>query len=162
MIPLPEKTARKKRETEISRAMLVALNRIPGVRVSRNNNGKSPVPCTACKHKLCRGCSMRLAFPIVFGLGDGSPDLVGIITIGGHKSALRQYVKHRPRAYAFGVEVKQPGKTAERDQRAWHAVARARGMDVITATNTEEAVTFVLALIAGLDAEHEWMARRVG
>lgn len=152
MIPLAPSPPRKKKETQISRSVLVAVNRIPGVRVSRNNNGRSPIPCVACKVKLCRACAMRLAFPITFGLGDGSPDLVGLITIGGHASAVPTLSELEPFAVAFGIEVKQPGKTATPDQRAWHRVALSRGMHVCTVTNAEDGVVFVVDLIRQTEA----------
>lgn len=152
MIAIPPSPPRKKKETQISRGVLVAVNRIPGVRVSRNNNGRSPIPCSACRGKLCRACAMRLAFPITFGLGDGSPDLVGLITIGGHFSAVPALRELEPFAVAFGIEVKQPGKDATPDQRAWHRVALARGMHVCTVTNTADAVVYVVDLIRQTEA----------
>lgn len=147
MIALPPSPPRKKKETGISRECLVAVNRIPGVRVARNNSGKTPIPCPTCKGKLCRGCAMRLAFPFSFGLGDGSPDLVGLITIGGLHSAVPAFESLEPLAIAFGLEVKQPGKTASPDQRAWHRVALSRGMHVCTVSNPRDAVVFVVDLI---------------
>lgn len=125
---------RKVRETQVVAACRLAINRMPGVRCTRNNTGKSPKPCPVCLPKLCRGCLPRLCQPIAFGLGAGGPDLVGFLRV----LTLPVW---------FGVEVKRPrelgGKGLEKDQRLWHAEAKRHGVEVIVARSADEAVSGV-------------------
>ena len=63
---LPPKPPRRANEArDLTRPIEAALNRIPGVRVARNNTGVL---------RDARG------IPVRFGLGTGSADLVGIVT----------------------------------------------------------------------------------
>lgn len=62
---------------------------------------------------------------VSYGLGLGSPDLVGIL---------------RPAGRLVAVEVKVPGKKPEPHQDAWHRAARAAGALVIVAHSVEEAL----------------------
>jgi len=138
-IMLPAREPRKRTETTIQLETRDALNGIPGVRVARNNVGQTPMPCAKCRSGLCRACASRLARPVTYGLGVGSPDLVGI------------YTDRRGVACAFGVETKTPtGRTSE-DQRRWHWAAAARGMPTFVARSAVEAVDQVLAWIAWVD-----------
>lgn len=120
-IKLPPREPRPITETDVLKRILEALAHEPGVRAARNNVGTLT--------------DLR-GIPVTYGLGNGSPDVVGIMTFG----------RALPIAIAFGVEVKKPGKKAEPHQRAWHAVAKRRGMYVGVATSEEEAVTFVRSL----------------
>ena len=122
-IALPPRPPRKRIERDIVREILVALNRIPDVRATRNNVGRI---------EDSRGV------PVTFGLGEGSPDLVGVITFGGPS---------HPFAIAFAIEVKQPGRYPTRIQRAWHKVAARRGMLTETCRDAGEAVDFVTRTI---------------
>lgn len=70
---------------------------------------------------------------IQYGLGLGSPDLVGIL---------------RPHGRMIAVEIKMPGKVPEVHQASWHAAARDAGALVIVAHSVEEA-------LAGLPVAHE-------
>lgn len=133
MIPLPPRPKVEDSETVILKRAMVAVNRLPDVRCSRNNNGRSPKPCGGCFPKLCQRCAARLKYPILFGLGDGSPDLVGIITLRG--------VTVLP--LAFGLELKRPGGEAAKHQELWHRQARAKGMLVAVVTSDVEAVKAV-------------------
>ena len=65
-----------------------------------------------------------------YGLGVGSPDLVGIV---------------RPIDRMLCVEVKVPGEEPDPDQVCWHRAARAAGALVIVAHSVAEA-------LAGLEA----------
>jgi hypothetical protein len=143
MIQLPIRE-RRRNETTILRASLVAINRIPGVRATRNNVGKSPVACAYCTKHLCKRCRPRLTYPITFGLGVGSPDVIGIYSlpiVGGVVLPL-----------AFALEFKKPGARTERkhadDQAAWMRVARSRGIQCETVRSVDESTSAVLAMIS--------------
>jgi hypothetical protein len=130
-LPAPERA--RETETTISRAIRRDVGRIPGLRLARNNTG------------ILRD---ERGIPIRFGLGDGSPDLVGLITFGGAQSCDPTLDLPLPLALAFGLEVKVPGKRATRQQQAWHLVADRRGMLVQTVTSSAEAVVAVHRMIA--------------
>ena len=140
-IELPRRE-RRRNETTITRAAIVALNRIPGVVATRNNVGKSPVACTYCRAKLCRGCAPRLSYPIPFGLAVGSSDIVGLYTA---------IVDGEPWPMPFGVEVKAPGATTKRehleDQARWMRVMELRGMPCAMVTSARDAELRVLEMI---------------
>lgn len=146
MIELPPRPPKRRTESTLTAEIIVALNRLRGVRVARNNSGRSPKPCGVCFPKLCRGCAARLRYPIAFGLGDGSPDVVGILSFGGVESSLEALRDVEALAVPFGVEVKQPGRYAERDQKAWHLVAGRRGLLVRVERDVEAAVAGVVHL----------------
>lgn len=148
MLQLPDRVERTT-ETPLVRRCLITLNRLPGVRVMRNNSGKSPCACPPCRARLCRRCFPRLVRPIAFGLGYGSPDIVGLITIGATL----------PIGVAFGLEVKVAErranhKEARKRQGAWRGAAIRRGMLCDEVTSEAEAV----AAVEGFRVE---MTRRV-
>ncbi len=62
---------------------------------------------------------------VTYGLGIGSPDLIGIV---------------RPTGRMLCIEVKVPGKDPEPHQECWHRAARAAGALVIVAHSVEEAI----------------------
>ena len=139
MIRLPPKPPRKVTETDIVKQCLVAINRIPGVRATRNNVGA---------YRNERGDLHS------YGLGEGSPDIVGIITIGGPRSAIQTKVWNairEPVAIAFGLEVKRPKLDGGRDptpaQRAWAKVASSRGMFCGVTRSEADAVEMVQSWI---------------
>lgn len=141
MIKLEPRAPRKTTETDLVYQFVVAIMRIPGVRASRNNVGT---------------LRDKRGIPITYGLGDGSPDIVGVLTFGGVESSHVGLVRLAPIALAFGIEVKRPredgGKAASRAQRGWHHVAIRRGMPVGVVRTEEEAVAFVLDLRTQLSA----------
>ena len=148
MIELPPKPPREASEAELVTAILNAVRVIPGVACTRNNTGKTPMPCEACRRAMCPRCLARMARPITYGLGEGGPDIVGVYT-------------HRVGALAFGLEVKRPrprlrdGSESQAEDRspeqvAWHKAAAARGMPVWTVRGVDEATGAVGAWIAGL------------
>lgn len=140
-LKLPKREPRTKAlEKQIEVDVRDALNREPGVRVTRNNTGKTAIPCASCLPKLCPRCAPRLVRPITYGLGMGGPDLVGLLTLRTPIGAI---------AIPFGVEVKQEGRYAKKGQRAWHAVAERRGMQVIVARSVDDAL-LGLASIRGM------------
>jgi len=125
VIELPKRDKRVV-ETPIVKRVIVRLNRLPNVWAARNNVGELP----ARHHDGW----------IRFGLGDGSPDVVGVITIGGPRF---------PIGVAFGVEVKTPHRRLSRDgahgknQEAWRRLATSRGMLCGLARSEDEAETLV-------------------
>jgi hypothetical protein len=120
VIALPERAPRAPRETPITRACIIALNRLPGVRAARNNNGSL---------EDARGQW------VTFGLGDGSPDIVCRVQVRGKGGTL---------PCVFWVEVKAPGARTSRKraelQRAWRLEAEARGELVAQVTSVLDAV----------------------
>jgi VRR-NUC domain len=92
-------------ESHIVADILAVLAATGAVLVWRNNTGE------------LRG--------VRFGLGVGSPDIVGILQGSGR---------------FFGLEVKTPKGRISSAQRTWHARARAAGAFVDFARSTEEAV----------------------
>jgi hypothetical protein len=137
MILLPPREPRKRTETDVVYGILGALNAIRGVRAVRNNVGV---------------LEDKRGIPVSFGLGEGSPDVVGAITFGGVESFL-ELVRHlEPIALTFAIEVKRPrdegGRGATRDQQAWHATAIRRGILTNVSRTPAEACDFVLEAIA--------------
>lgn len=146
MIDLPPRAPREASEADLTTGILNALRLIPGVHATRNNTGKTPVPCEACRKAMCRRCLARLVRPVTYGLGSGGPDIVGLYS-------------HVVGALAFGVEVKRPravlasgresaAEDRSPDQVAWHRAAQARGMPVWTCRAVEDAEREVRAWIA--------------
>lgn len=152
-IQLPPREERESLESDISKRILAAANAIPGVRLTRNNSGKSPRPCGPCAAKLCQGCRGRLMRPISFGLGEGSTDLVGVVTFGGEQSCDRELVDIAPIAVAFGVEVKRPNAKKQRheaEQFRWRAALERRGMLSTIQTSDVDAATWIRCLVIEL------------
>lgn len=106
------------READIQTGIRRALGRVPGVVLMRNNVG------------LDVG---RHGRPVRYGLGRGSPDLVGVLTLAGE----------RPVALAFAIEVKAARGRPSRDQLLWHNQARERGMPVFVCRSENDAVSSV-------------------
>lgn len=127
---LPPRAPRKIVESDILKECIDEITRMRGVRATRNNVGTL---------KDERG------IPITFGLGEGSPDIVGLITFGGVESTVDAIRPFASIAVAFGLEVKQPGRYMTRSQKAWRAVATRRGMRVALVRSREEARDAVLA-----------------
>lgn len=113
------------RETDIQTEIRRALGRVPGLALKRNNVG------------LDTG---RQGRPVRYGLGKGSPDLVGVLTLAGE----------RPVALAFAIEVKGARGRPSRDQLLWHNQARERGMPVFICRSKDEAVCSVKGWIMTL------------
>jgi hypothetical protein len=134
-IQLGDRKPKRRTETTIVQEILGAINALPNVAASRNNVGML---------KDARG------IPVFYGLGEGSPDIVGIITMGAHPYAI---------AVAFGLEVKQPGKYATRKQRAWHMVAKRMGLRTSVVRSYREAVDavkgFEFDVLAAFNASFE-------
>lgn len=139
-IKLPPRKIRKVTETDTVHDAIDALCKIPGVRARRNNN---------VVLNDARG------IPVKAGLGDGSPDIVGIITFGGNQSAVPDLVLFYAIAIPFGIEMKSEtayynkarhGCTEE--QLAWAESASLRGMPTTCACTVEACEQFVRTLIS--------------
>lgn len=110
---------RQVHERTIQERIISALNRLPDIHVIRNNVG---------------ALRDRHDHLVTYGLGTGSPDLVGVLTatIGSRRVGL-----------VFCLEVKRPGEGPSDEQLAWHAFARRRECFVATVTSVEEALAAV-------------------
>jgi hypothetical protein len=134
VIPLPLKRDRRRNETrDLTHPTVVALNKIPGVWASRNNNG----------HAVTRN-----GFPITYGLGVGSADVVGCRAVLLYKSA----TAFTPGGSVmvclfFALEVKWEGKKSSPAQLAWQNRLRSLGATVAVVHSVEEAVGVVEAMI---------------
>ncbi len=127
-------------ESTIQADILRALQRIEGVQAWRQNTGRSPCACGACKPKLCRSCAMHLAYPIQIGLCDGSADIIGevscaLFTRDGRGVNVGRF---------FAIEVKRPGNRPTDDQKVFAAlVRRFGGAATDECTNVADAVAFI-------------------
>ncbi len=100
-------------EAPILGAIREALNLHIGVRVTRNNTGK---------------LQDRFGRWVTFGLGLGSPDLVGAVTMPDGIARM------------FCLEVKSAAGKESPDQLAWAKEARGRGVFVATVRSVDEAL----------------------
>lgn len=113
-------------EALLERAVLArvgALQRaeLPSLVVYRNEVGAGFTGNVA--HLVCADCRSLLSrHRITYGLGVGSPDLVG--AVNGH---------------AFGLELKSPTGRARPEQLAWRDAAIRRGVHVAIVRTVEEA-----------------------
>lgn len=123
---LPPRQPRKILEADIVEETIVRLSALEGVRVRRNNTGQ---------------LYDRFGTPVKYGLGNGAPDILGIITV---------ITRDGPLACAFGVEMKTPKAFRLRDhnrsddQRAWASAAESRGMPVWCAESADMAAGSVV------------------
>lgn len=100
-------------EAEIQRRIEVAIGAEPDFLLFRNSVGKA-------RHVSRDG----VEFYVPYGLGNGSPDLVGILAPSGTWVAL---------------EIKRPGEEATDEQKQVHAVWRRFGAFVGVVTSPDEA-----------------------
>ena len=136
---LPARPAKRRNETRaLTRPIEAALNRLPGVRVARNNTG------------ALRDATGRL---VVFGLGTGSADLVGIVRMEGDdlRRLAAMYGLHGipPFGRVLALEVKLPGKRPRPDQARWARVVRSLGGFCCVVTSVDEAIAAVGRCRAG-------------
>jgi hypothetical protein len=113
-------------EAALERAVLArvgALQRadLPSLVVYKNEVGAGFTGNAA--HLCCDRCRVVLQrHRITYGLGTGSPDLVGAVD-----------------GRAFGLELKSPTGRTRPEQDAWHEAARRRGVPVAVVRTVEEA-----------------------
>lgn len=112
-------------EREVLHAVRAALVGTGCLLLWRNNTGG----------ELVEGgdASTRRRF-VHYGLGKGSPDLVGMLRVNGR---------------FVGFEVKRPGEGPTKDQQLWHAVARKAGAFVAVVHSVDEALDALKRAIAG-------------
>lgn len=103
-----------RRENAIQRDVEAAIGAEPDLLLLRNNVGQAE----HVNEKTAR------IYRLPYGLGVGSPDLVGILA---------------PHGRWFCLELKAPGEKPRKEQRECHAVWRRFGAFVETATSVDEA-----------------------
>lgn len=114
-----------RREADVLRDVLRAFDGAADVRVWRNSVGTteewgaSPTGAAVARH-------------ITYGLGPGSPDVVGVLTVGGV-------------GVMVGIEVKSPTGRVRPEQAAWLAAGAARGMVTGVARSADDARAIVAA-----------------
>jgi hypothetical protein len=126
----------RKPEAQVEREVLRTLGATPDVLLARNEVGQGHP--AAIRHALqealapfgpavvATALSVLRRHTIRWGLGVGSPDLVG--SVAGR---------------AGGLELKAPDGIVSEDQRRWHAAARRRGVFVAVVRSAEEATEAV-------------------
>lgn len=109
-----------KRENAIQRDVLAAIGAEPDLLLLRNNVGEA---------EHVNEDSGRI-YRVAYGLGVGSPDLVGILAPSGRW---------------FCLELKQPGEKPRKGQRECHAAWRKFGAFVAVVTSVDEAKAAIQA-----------------
>lgn len=134
-------------EAEVERDVLVALGRLPDVLICKNEVGngltgdvrfaleKALEPFGPIAVQTARAVCQR--HHITYGLGVGSPDLVGSV-----RSA-------RGHAIPVGIELKAPDGVVAEHQDRWHRAARLRGLHVSVVRSADEALAAVQRARAG-------------
>lgn len=124
MLDLAPRKPRKRTETTTLTEIRSVLSRLPYVTIQRNNSG-------ALKDETGR--------LVRYGLGEGSADLVGVVTVGlGSISG-----PIIPVGIALAIEVKAPGKKPTAQQIAWLAHYKSRGAIVGVAESVEDAMRII-------------------
>jgi hypothetical protein len=120
---------RKRNETrDITHPIRAALNALTGVRVARNNSGSLPLP---------EGGMLR------YGLGVGSADLVGIVSVVVRANSVEAYGDTQVIGRAFVLEVKWPGEKPTVDQVRWLKAVQRLGGFATVVHSVEEALAAV-------------------
>lgn len=128
---------RRRNETrDLTHPIIYTLNRMEGVRVTRNNTGVLDRP---------EGGKLQ------YGLGVGSADVVGVVachcvTVPRHLECLARGQAAHPTATigrAFCLEVKWPGIKPKDDQMRWMAVVRRLGGFAAVVHSVDEAIEAV-------------------
>jgi hypothetical protein len=127
---LAKRAPRRQKEAALTDRIRAALNALGGVRVWRNNTGIATHVKEAGIYK------MR------YGLGVGSPDLVGMVCFRLQLSIS----VHQDFGRFLGVEVKRPGEKQEPEQIEWQDLIQRFGGIYILTTSVGDAVQQVEAL----------------
>lgn len=122
-LPRTRKPDRRNETAQLTHPIRAALNKLPGVRVARNNVGSL---------EWAPGKMLR------YGLGEGSADLVGIVRITDVT-----VVWSKPVGRAFALEVKWPGEKPTEDQERWMSEVRKLGGFACIVHSVEEAIQAV-------------------
>lgn len=123
----PPRVPRANETRDITHPIRIALNKLPGVRVVRNNSGML---------EWAPGKRLR------YGLGLGSADLVGVVLIPWDLSDPRIFDSHGL-GRAFCLEVKRPGVKPDRHQLAWLQAVRNLGGFATVVHSVDEAIEAV-------------------
>jgi hypothetical protein len=132
VILAPKPKARRNETRELTRPILVALNKLPHCRFSRCNSGYG------------RPLSNPEAI-VHFGLGDGTTDLVGIVTL---EVVTRKLTLDLGRVCV--LEVKWPKVKPKPDQVRWMREVRKLGGFAAVVHSVAEAIAAVARCGAGL------------
>ncbi|MFY9642943.1 MAG: hypothetical protein WAK07_18900 [Rhodomicrobium sp.] len=152
--PTPRSPRKRSETRDIVQPIIRALNRMPGVRVTRNANLGPVVPYNRRLEPDIR--------PILAGLGTGSADVVGVVTMRRLivQWSVREYIDVdiaedrgpvQDVGRAFVLEVKLPADpskglragTLHKDQKRWLSTVRRFGGFAAVVTSIEEAVAAV-------------------
>jgi hypothetical protein len=118
MPALPARPKKRRNETsDLTRPIVAALNAIPGVWASRNNVGHA---------------TTENGWPVTYGLGTGSADVVGVVA---------------PYGRAFFLEVKWPGKGPSDEQRAFLSRLERLGASSHVVHSIDEATAIVRGML---------------
>ena len=127
---------------ELTHPIRIALNKLPGVRIVRNNVGTVPLPSGG---------------RITYGLGVGSADLVGMVTLdaymfvqGGDAIGDVYAMSKRTIARPLLLELKRPGHHPSPVQSRWLRTANRLGAYAAVVHSLEEALDAVQRCRAGL------------
>ena len=110
-------------EGKIQSRIMLAVGSLPGVVVQRNTVGS---------YRERNGW-------ITYGLGTGSPDIVGWIMLKNEGVTV---------PVTIGIEVKTPRGKVSKDQAQWHRAAERNGVAVGVCRNSLDALTYVQGQIA--------------
>jgi hypothetical protein len=151
-VRIEKRTTTRRNETrDLTRPILVALNRIPGVRMARNNSLGKAISMRFYQHLRATGAPHPDAYPMTIGLGVGSADLVGVVACDAMRWNTGAVVKHWRVGRVCCLEVKWPGSKPAEDQRVWMRTIRSLGGFASVVHSVEEAVQAVSRCRSGDD-----------
>ena len=126
-LPPGKKGGKKRAESDLCAEIIDALVQSGRVLVIRDKGGRVVFPHRNVIRRTPYG---------YFGLGVGSPDIVGILSACPHCCHTCQHA-----GTFLGIEAKLPDDPEPDDhQAAWHDAARAAGACIIVARSAEEAI----------------------
>jgi hypothetical protein len=124
-------------EAELERRVLIELGRHPRALILKNEVGVGyrgallhalrSALAPFGREAIAAAVDATQRHRITYGLGTGSPDLVG--TVAGR---------------ALGIELKTPVGVVSDEQQRWHGAARRRGVSVFVARSVGEALEAVV------------------
>lgn len=129
---------RRNETRDLTKPIEAAVNGLPGVWAARNHVGF--------------GYQHETGYPVHFGLGLGSSDIVGSVSCMLTYEPRPGLVINGPRfGRFFGLEVKWPGKKLKKGQREWWAAVQVRcpGIWLDVVTSIDEALESVERCRAG-------------
>jgi hypothetical protein len=128
ILPIVRKPKRRSETVELVHPIRIALNKLPGVRVWRNNSGVLKDP---------------FGTPVRYGLGTGSADLIGL--------CCRPWTPAPSPARFLALEVKRRGEYPTVDQAAWLRCVRELGGFACVVHSVDEALAAVQRCREGHD-----------